>query len=105
MKLKAHKSIHDKTPVQCSKGSSVHCCKPLNGLVHQLAEAISTYRINCIGGGDDGRVEEDGEEFDKHEHVEEEDNFFPANGGVFRSDMEEHNTCHAKGSDMNEACR
>lgn len=56
-------------------------------------------------GGDDGRIEEDGEELDKHVDVEEEDNFLASDGSILGPNVEEHNERHAQRGNVDKACR
>jgi hypothetical protein len=56
-----------------------------------------------VSSWNDGRVEEDGEQFNKHVNVEEQHDLFSTDGGVFRSDVVEHDTRHTQSSNVHEA--
>ena len=82
-----------------------------------------TYGIRDVGGGDDVRVEEEGEDLDDGVEVEEEEDFFPAcprlsvpqrrrklnrerrtDGGVLCADVEDHDDGHDERDEVHKDC-
>jgi hypothetical protein len=54
-------------------------------------------------GWDDGGIEEDGEQFHEHVHVEKEDDFLSPYGRVLAPNVEEHDGGHQESRDVDKA--
>jgi hypothetical protein len=77
----------------------------LVSVVSQRASGPGAHRIDRRACGDDAGVKEDGKEFDDGVEIEEDDDFLAADGGVFRSDVQDHYKDHDEGGDVHKACR
>lgn len=86
VQLKPDESVDEDTPVERCYGSCIDGSEP---------------RIDLMRGRDDGRVEKDGEKFDKHVNVEEQANLLPPDRSIFRSDVEQHDRRHDQRGDVN----
>lgn len=85
-KLEADKAVDEQAPEDGGAETDVDGREPLEEQQEVStgdisSQSRSTHRVDTRVGGDDGRVEEDGEDFGNGVEVEEEDNLLAAWGG------------------------
>lgn len=73
IELEANEAVDENAPIKGANSASVHCSEP---------------RVNRMVGRNDGGIEEDGEELDKHVDVEEQDDLLASDSGIFGTDVE-----------------
>lgn len=103
-KLEANEAVDKNAAISSSQKAGINGCKPLRqskGQLSKMRKWVLSYRIGTVGSGDNAGVEEHGKQLYHHVYPEECNDLFPSNGGVFASDMIDHDSGHDNGDNVN----